>query len=71
MKHSSSAPRSKHPKPEINHSASTTSGGGCTVVGFALVSTVFVVVLIIVLTSLGDSIGQGLQGLVDQLPVGV
>jgi hypothetical protein len=28
-------------------------------------------VLIIVLTSLGDSIGQGLQGLVDQLPVGV
>tara|TARA_Y100000588_G_scaffold382568_1_gene470324 strand:+ start:26332 stop:26499 length:168 start_codon:yes stop_codon:yes gene_type:complete len=55
----------------MNRGTSLTSGGGCTVVGFALVSTVFVVVLIIVLTSLGDSIGQGLQSLVDQLPVGV
>ncbi len=40
------------------------------VVEYAAVALVFVVVLIIVLTTLGDSIGQSLQGLLDQLPIG-
>jgi hypothetical protein len=41
------------------------------VVGYAAVAAIFVIVLIVVLATLGDSIGQALQGLVDQLPLGV
>ncbi|MBM4438096.1 MAG: hypothetical protein FJ029_12890 [Actinobacteria bacterium] len=38
---------------------------------YALVTVVFVTVLIVVLAALGDSIGVFLQGLVDQLPFGI
>ena len=41
------------------------------VIGYILVSTVFFVVLVVVFTSLGTSIGAGLQELVDQLPLGL
>lgn len=37
---------------------------------YAIVTTVFVVILIVVLATLGDTIGEFLQSLVDQLPFG-
>ncbi len=40
------------------------------IAGYAAVALVFVVVLIVVLTTLGDSIGRALQELIDQLPFG-
>lgn len=43
---------------------------GQSVAGYAAVVVVFVAVLIVVLATLGDSIGQALQGLIDQLPFG-
>ncbi len=43
---------------------------GHSVVGYALVAVVFVVVLIVVFSALGDSIGVALQDLIDQLPFG-
>ena len=46
-------------------------GAGFGVLSYVLVAAVFVVVLIVVFTSLGDSIGQGLQSLVDQIPIGL
>ena len=44
-------------------------GSGVSVFSYILVTAVFVIVLIVVLNSLGDSIGQGLQDLVDQIPI--
>ena len=44
-------------------------GSGVSVLSYILVTAVFVIVLIVVLNSLGDSIGQGLQDLVDQIPI--
>ena len=44
-------------------------GSGVSVLSYILVTAVFVIVLIVVLTSLGNSIGQGLQDLVDQIPI--
>ena len=44
-------------------------GSGVSVLSYVLVTAVFVIVLIVVLNSLGDSIGQGLQDLVDQIPI--
>ena len=41
------------------------SGQG--VVGYALVAVAFVVVLVLVLTTLGDSIGEGLDSLLDTI----
>ena len=41
--------------------------GGQGVVGYALVAVAFVVVLVLVLTTLGDSIGEGLDGLLDTI----
>lgn len=43
---------------------------GQNVVGYAFVAAVFVVVLILVISALGDSIGVTLQELVGQLPFG-
>ena len=42
---------------------------GVSVLSYVLVTAVFVIVLIVVLTSLGNSIGEGLQDLVDQIPI--
>ena len=44
---------------------------GSSVFSYLLVTAVFVIVLIVVFTSLGNSIGEGLQSLVDQLPIGL
>ena len=44
---------------------------GSSVFSYLLVTAVFVIVLIVVFTSLGNSIGEGLQSLVDQLPLGL
>ena len=44
-------------------------GSGVSVLSYVLVTAVFVIVLIVVLTSLGNSIGEGLQDLVDQIPI--
>ncbi len=44
-------------------------GSGVSVLSYILVTAVFVIVLIVVLTSLGNSIGEGLQDLVDQIPI--
>lgn len=44
-------------------------GSGLGVLSYVLVTAVFVIVLIVVLTSLGNSIGEGLQDLVDQIPI--
>ena len=41
--------------------------GGQSVVGYALVAVAFVVVLVLVLTTLGDSIGEGLDSLLDTI----
>ncbi len=41
--------------------------GGQGVVVYAIVAVTFVVVLVLVLTSLGDSIGQGLDGLLETI----
>lgn len=41
--------------------------GGQGVVGYALVAVAFVVVLVLVLTTLGDSIGEGLDSLLDTI----
>ncbi len=41
--------------------------GGQGVVGYALVAVAFVVVLVLVLTGLGDSIGEGLDGLLETI----
>ena len=41
------------------------SGQG--VVGYALVAVAFVVVLVLVMTTLGDSIGEGLDGLLETI----
>lgn len=43
---------------------------GQNVVGYAFVAAVFVVVLILVISALGDSIGVTLQDLIGQLPFG-
>lgn len=45
------------------------AGSGVSVLSYVLVTAVFVIVLIVVLTSLGNSIGEGLQDLVDQIPI--
>ncbi len=42
---------------------------GSGVFSYLLVTAVFVIVLIVVFTSLGNSIGEGLQDLVDQIPI--
>ncbi len=42
---------------------------GVNVLSYILVTAVFVIVLIVVLNSLGNSIGEGLQDLVDQIPI--
>ena len=44
-------------------------GSGFGVLSYVLVAAVFVIVLIVVFTSLGNSIGEGLQDLVDQIPI--
>lgn len=41
--------------------------GGQGVVGYALVAVAFVVVLVLVLTTLGDSIGEGLDSLLETI----
>lgn len=46
-------------------------GSGLGVFSYLLVTAVFVIVLIVVFTSLGNSIGEGLQSLVDQIPIGL
>ena len=40
---------------------------GQSVVGYALVAVAFVVVLVLVLTTLGDSIGEGLDSLLETI----
>ena len=45
------------------------AASGLGVFSYVLVTAVFVIVLIVVFTSLGDSIGEGLQSLVDQIPI--
>ena len=47
------------------------TGYGRGVIGYVLVSAVFFVVLIVVFTALSDSIGAGLQELIDQLPLSI
>ncbi len=42
---------------------------GVNVLSYILVTAVFVIVLIVVHNSLGNSIGEGLQDLVDQIPI--
>ena len=44
-------------------------GSGVSVLSYVLVTAVFVIVLIVVINSLGNSIGEGLQDLVDQIPI--
>ncbi len=46
-------------------------GSGVGVFSYLLVTAVFVIVLIVVHGSLGNSIGEGLQSLVDQIPIGL
>ncbi len=48
---------------------SLSEGTGLGVLSYVLVTAVFVIVLIVVITSLGTSIGEGLQDLVDQIPI--
>ncbi len=52
---------------ERAHGGSVVGQGGQGVVGYALVAVAFVVVLVLVLTTLGDSIGEGLDGLLDTI----
>ena len=40
---------------------------GQSVVGYALVAVAFVVVLVLVMTTLGDSIGEGLDSLLETI----
>ena len=64
-------PTSRKPSHRGEPSQHPPTGHGRGVVGYILVSTVFFVVLVVVFTSLNDSIGVGLQELVDQLPLGL
>ena len=52
---------------ERAHGGSIVGQGGQGVVGYALVAVAFVVVLVLVLTTLGDSIGEGLDSLLDTI----
>ena len=49
------------------HGGSIVGQSGQGVVGYALVAVAFVVVLVLVMTTLGDSIGEGLDSLLETI----